>query len=55
VHAALQRYLTYKQTPQLVKAHSVQPAAEEVKSSSVGRRILDGIQSLRGRWFGSGE
>ncbi len=50
VHAALQRYLTYKQAPKLVEAHRVQPA-EEVRASSVGQRILDGIKSLRGKWF----
>jgi serine/threonine-protein kinase len=53
VHAALKRYLTYKKSPELVKAHGVQPV-EEVRSSSVGRRILDGIKSLREKWFGTG-
>ncbi|HEV2008416.1 MAG TPA: protein kinase [Burkholderiales bacterium] len=53
VHAALQRYLTYKETPKLVDAHRVKPAAE-VRASSVGQRILDGIKSMRGRWFGEG-
>jgi DNA-binding NtrC family response regulator len=54
VHAALQRYLTYKQSPELIKAHAVQ-AAGNVRSSSVGQRILDGIKALRGRWFGTGD
>jgi len=49
---ALQRYLTYKQTPKLVDAHRVKPAVE-VRASSVGQRILDGIKSMRGRWFGA--
>ncbi len=53
VHAALQRYLTYKKTPELVRAHSVQPAAE-ARASSLGRRILGGIKALRGKWFGAG-
>ena len=53
VHAALQRYLTYQQSPALVEAHRVR-AADGISSSSVGKRILDGIKSLRGRWFGSG-
>ena len=53
VHAALQRYLTYKQAPILVDAHRVQ-RSEQVRESSVGRRILDGIKSLRGKWFGQG-
>jgi serine/threonine protein kinase len=54
VHAALQRYLTYKKSPELVKAHSVQPAAGVI-TSSVGQRILDGIKALRGRWFGTSD
>ena len=53
VHAALQRYLAYQQAPQLVTAHRVQPA-EQVRSSSLGQRILGGIKSLRGKWFGLG-
>jgi len=53
VFAALQRYLTYKQVPILVDAHRVQ-RSEQVRMSSVGQRILDGIKSLRGKWFGQG-
>jgi serine/threonine-protein kinase len=53
VEAALQRYLTYKQSPKLLDAHRVQPA-EAVRASSIGQRILDGIKTLRGRWFGGG-
>ncbi len=52
LHAALQRYLTYKKAPELISAHRVQPA-EGVRVSSLGARILDGIKSLRGRWFGT--
>jgi response regulator RpfG family c-di-GMP phosphodiesterase len=51
LNAALQRYLTYKQAPDLVKAHTVQPAVA-APASSVGQRIRDGLKSLRGRWFG---
>ncbi len=51
VEAALQRYLTYKQSPQLLDAHRVQ-AADGVRASSIGQRVLDGIKSLRGKWFG---
>jgi serine/threonine-protein kinase len=51
VHAALQRYLAYKQAPKLVKAHKVQ-VVEQVRESSLGQRILDSVRQLRGRWFG---
>jgi len=54
VHAALQRYLTYKQSPELLNAQRVQQA-DQVRASSVGRRILDGIKSLRGKWFRTDE
>ena len=49
MHAALQRYLTYKQAPKLVHQHKVEP----VGTASLGQRILDSIKSLRGRWFGT--
>jgi serine/threonine protein kinase len=52
VHAALLRYLVYKQAPKLVTEHRVRPP-EEVRSSSLGQSILDSIKSLRGRWFGA--
>ena len=51
VEAAQQRYLTYKQSPELLDAHRVQ-RAEGVRASSIGMRVLDGIKSLRGKWFG---
>ncbi len=51
VHAALQRYLTYKQTPILVEALRVQPPAQPAPSS-IRQRLVDGIKALRGRWFG---
>ena len=52
LNAALQRYLTYKQAPDLVKAHTVQPAIA-APNSSIGQRIRDGIKALLGRWFGA--
>ncbi len=51
VHAALQRYLVYQQAPKLVKAHKVEVVAQ-VRESSLGRRILDNVRQLRGRWTG---
>ncbi len=50
VHAALQRYLTYRQTPELVTEHRVQ-SPEEGRSSALGQDILDSVKTLRGRWF----
>jgi len=51
VHAALQRYLAYKQAPRLVEAHRVE-SAEDMRASSLGQHILEGIRTLRGRWLG---
>jgi serine/threonine-protein kinase len=50
VHTALQRYLTFKQAPQLTREHPVQPS-EEVRASLLGQRILDSTRTLRERWF----
>ncbi len=52
VEAALQRYLAFRQTPQLLDAHRVQEA-DGVRTSSLGQRILASIENLRGRWFGN--
>jgi serine/threonine-protein kinase len=50
VHAALQRYLTFKQAPELTREHPVQPP-EEMRASPVGQRILDSARTLREKWF----
>ncbi|HXZ95470.1 MAG TPA: protein kinase [Burkholderiales bacterium] len=52
VHAALQRYLTYRQAPELITEHRVAPP-EEAPVSPLGQDILDTIKLLRGRWFGT--
>jgi serine/threonine-protein kinase len=52
--AALARYVAFQQTPQLLQQHKVQES-QDVRDSSVGRKILAGLKSLRGRWFGAGK
>jgi len=52
LHAALQRYLTFKQTPKLLHEHKVESSGPE-REETAGKGILDRIKSLRGRWFGS--
>ena len=52
IHAALQRYLLYKATPKLADEHRVH-AAGEGRASSLGGRLIDGLKSLHGRWFGT--
>jgi serine/threonine-protein kinase len=54
VEAALARYLAFQQAPQLLQQHRVQES-QEVRDSSVGRKILAGLKVLRGRWFGAGK
>ena len=44
--------IAQRKAPKLVHAHKVEPA-EQVRASSLGQRILDGMKSLRGRWFGA--
>ncbi|HMH19418.1 MAG TPA: protein kinase [Burkholderiales bacterium] len=53
IHAALQRYLTFVQAPQLLREHLVQPA-DGLRSSVLGRRIHDSTRTLREKWFGAG-
>jgi eukaryotic-like serine/threonine-protein kinase len=51
--AALEHYTAFKQSPQLLKQYQVQESPL-VRNSSVGKRILDGIMALPGRWFKTG-
>jgi serine/threonine-protein kinase len=46
VHAALQRYLIYQQTPELARAHKVE-APEKDYISSFAKNILKGLELLR--------
>ena len=46
VHAALQRYLAFQQTPGLIRAHKVE-APEKARTSSFARSILKGLELLR--------
>jgi serine/threonine-protein kinase len=47
VHAALQRYLTYEQSPELARAHKVE-ASEKFRASSTALNILRNLGFLRG-------
>jgi eukaryotic-like serine/threonine-protein kinase len=53
LHTALQRYMTFLQTPELTREHQVQ-TVDQVRTSSIGQRILDGTRSLRERWNAAG-
>jgi serine/threonine protein kinase len=52
LHAALQRYLTYKQAPQLTKMLKVDPPTL-THTAGVGSRIMENLKMLRSKWFGS--
>lgn len=52
IHAALQRYLSYKQAPKLLRTHQVQ-TLPKVRESKLGLHILDSLKALRGKWFGA--
>ena len=47
VHAALQRFLIYQQTPRLVQEHKVE-TPEKVNTSRFAKNILKGLEMLRG-------
>ena len=53
VEAALERYLAFREAPQLLRQHQVKKSAL-LSDSSLGRKLLAGIRQLRGRWFGAG-
>jgi serine/threonine-protein kinase len=53
IHTALQRYLAFMQTPELTREHQVQ-TVDQVRASSIARRILDGARTLRERWHAAG-
>jgi hypothetical protein len=52
IRAALQRYLTFMQAPQLLREHLVQ-STDGLRSSVLGRRIHDSTRTLREKWFGA--
>ena len=54
LQAALARYLSFQQTPQLAQAQKVEviAVAEDVQVSTFGKKFFDGLKSLRGRWIG---
>ena len=54
VEAALVRYLAFEQSPQLLLQHRVRES-RAARESSIGQKILTGLKSLRGRWFGVGK
>lgn len=53
LHAALVQYMAFQQSPQLLQQHRVQES-DQVRNSSVGKKILAGIMSLSGRLFKAG-
>lgn len=52
LHASLQRYLTFKQTPKLLQEHKVASSGRE-REHAAGQGVLDKIKLLRGKWFGT--
>ena len=53
IHTALERYLAFMKTPELTREHQVQ-TVDQVRASSIARRILDGARTLRERWHAAG-
>lgn len=50
LHAALQRYLAFKKTPQLVLNQRVE-TVETVRESGIGQRILASLKLFQARWL----
>jgi len=53
MHAALQRYLTFLEAPQLTREHLV-ATTDRVRSAKLGRKVVDNMKSIREKWFGAG-
>jgi eukaryotic-like serine/threonine-protein kinase len=49
IHTALQRYLDFVRTPQLIREHQVR-SIDQVRASAIGQRILESTRTLRERW-----
>jgi len=52
VEAALERYLAFREAPQLLRQHQVKKSAQ-LSNSTLGQKLLSSIKLLRGRWFGA--
>lgn len=50
LQAALSKYVVLQKSPQLLRQYQVQES-EQVRNSSIGKKILSGLLSLRGRLF----
>jgi len=50
LHAALAQYVAFQESPQLLKQYQVKKSGN-IRNSSVGKKILEGIMALPDRWF----
>lgn len=50
--SALTQYMKYREDPQLIQQHRVEESTE-IRESTAGKRILQGLMSLPKRWFKS--
>jgi serine/threonine protein kinase len=53
IMAALQRYLTFVESPELMREHLVQ-TSEQIRSTEIGRHMIDNMKTIRDKWFGAG-
>jgi len=54
MHAALQRYLTFMEAPELTREHRVQNTGP-ARSTRSARKMADHMKSIREKWFGAGD
>lgn len=50
LHAALEQYVAFEKSPQLLKQYHVHESGQ-LRNSSVGKKIVEGITALSDRWF----
>jgi serine/threonine protein kinase len=53
MHAALERYLAFRETPELTREHLVQTAGP-MRSTQIGRKLTENMRAIREKWFGAG-
>jgi serine/threonine-protein kinase len=54
MHAALQRYLTFMEAPELTREHLVQNTSH-LRATRLTRKMADNMRSIREKWFGAGD
>ena len=53
IHSAFKQYLAFRHQPKLLEQHRVEESSQ-VRESSIGQKLLEGLKVFQGRWFRPG-